>query len=100
MVVPVGFDGEVIITALVRSDQYSRHSSGVRWNRVVAFVGTSTTSPPNARTSSRLHGYDGSAISTSSPSFTVNAAASSSAVEPPAVIAIRFGSTSTWWRSL
>ncbi len=99
MVVPVGFDGDVIITALVRSVQYSSHSSGVRWNRVEASVGTSTTLPPNARTSSRLHGYEGSAISTSSSSFTVSAADSSSAVEPPAVIAMRLGSTSTWWRS-
>lgn len=56
MVVPVGLDGEVIMTALVRSVQYSLHSSGVRWNRVAADVGTSTTLPPNARTSSRLHG--------------------------------------------
>ena len=96
MVVPVGLDGEVIMTALVRSDQYSLHSSGVRWKRVAADVGTSTTLPPNARTSSRLQGYDGSAMSTSSPSLTVSAADSSSAVEPPAVMAMRFGSTSTW----
>ncbi len=96
IVVPVGFDGEVIMTARVRSDQYSSSSSGVRWKRVAALVGTSTTTPSNARTSSRLVGYDGSAMSTSLPASTVSATASSRAVEPPAVMTMRPGSTFTW----
>ena len=56
MVVPVGLDGDVIITALVLLVQYWLHRSAVRWKRVAAEVGTSMTRPSNDRTSSRLHG--------------------------------------------
>ena len=56
MVVPVGLDGDVIITALVLLVQYWLHRSAVRWKRVAAEVGTSMTRPSKERTSSRLHG--------------------------------------------
>ena len=54
MVVPVGLDGDVTITALVRSLHARSTSSALRWKR--ALVGTSTTTPSKERISSRLHG--------------------------------------------
>ena len=56
MVVPVGLDGDVTITALVRSLHARSTSSALRWKRVAALVGTSTTTPSKERISSRLHG--------------------------------------------
>ena len=54
--VPVGFEGEAIITAPVCSVHASSTAAAVSWNRVAAADGRATTRPPKLSTSSRLHG--------------------------------------------
>ena len=54
--VPVGFDGEAIITALVCSLHAPVTAAVVSWKRVAAAAGTATTRPPKLSTISRLQG--------------------------------------------
>src|SRR3954454_21179418 len=95
----VGFDGEAIITARVCAPHAPVTAATESWKRVAALAGTATTRPPKLATSSRLHGYDGSAMITSSPGSVVAAMASSSAQDAPEVTAMRAGSTVTSWHS-
>ena len=97
--VPVGFDGVATSTPAVSSSHAADTRSAVSCHAVSASTATARAAEPSTRRKWRLHGYPGSASSTSSPGSTVAASARSSAPDAPVVTTTRSGATSTPRRS-